>query len=306
MISKLNLFNVYLISRRISVKLAFLRNWIYVLEAVSFVICLVSMFFKEFKLALFILVIMSVLLLILIFEVIILFISSSLSKKNTEFKYLPGGSLSDWYEPTYNYNEKISWLDYVLGKLEDEGVRLESIRILSTSANKGKYEYEISKRYPKSKIIATDISIPKDHVGSSGNFTYLSEENNALNANSYLAKINIENVDLIWDIKGALWYSGKRKKLEILLNEYYNILDVEGVIIFDAYDYSREYFKNTLNSEAEGYRESSTYTRIKRKLEKSKWFNIHFDLDFIGDGEYKVAIMKKKEKRKNQTKEQGV
>lgn len=144
--------------------------------------------------------------------------------------------------------------------LEDEGLRLHSVRMSSPSANKGKYEYIVSIKYPKSIIVATDISIPKDHEGSSGNFTYLSEENNALRAKSYLAKIGFENVDLIWDIKGALWHSGKRKKLEGLLKEYYGVLNAEGVIVIDAYDFSQDYILNTLNSKAEGYRENSTFT----------------------------------------------
>lgn len=77
------------------------------MEIISFVICLVSFYIlHEFKLTFFMIIIMIVLFVLLINEGIFPFISSFLSKRYIEFKYLPGGSLSDWYEPTYSYNEK--------------------------------------------------------------------------------------------------------------------------------------------------------------------------------------------------------
>ncbi|MDT0123851.1 hypothetical protein Q9R46_14415 [Paenibacillus sp. RRE4] len=291
--SKINLFNIYVLSTKLQRNLASLRKWIISLEVILFLICVVSIFNQELNIEIHILKIMVWLVVPLLSEGAFLFISSVISKRYSGFKYLPGGSLSDWYEPTYIYNVKIRWLDSVLRQLEDEGVNLDSIELLSPSANKGKYEYEISKKYPKTKVVATDITIPIDHVVTSGNFRYLSEKNNALNARNYLKKIGITNVDLIFDIKGALWHSEKFKNLENILKEYYHILNAGGAVVFDAYDFSNEYIFR-LDPKIEGYRENSTFSKIKRKLKRSEWFHNHFDMILTGEGETKVAILRKK------------
>ncbi|WP_146615408.1 hypothetical protein [Paenibacillus pabuli] len=216
-----------------------------------------------------------------------------IGSKNTEFKYSSGGELSDWYEPTYLYNKNIDWLETVLKNLQTKGLSLQSNVILSPSANKGKYEYEISKKFPNSTVIATDIFVPNGHVTSENNFTYLSGNNNAIDARHYLKSNNIVKVDLIFDIKGALWHSGNDKNLKRILEEYYSILNKGGTIVFDAYDYSYKY-NFRMNPKSEGYRENSTLSKIEKMLNKSEWINKHFDIIPAGKGETKVAILRKK------------
>lgn len=214
-----------------------------------------------------------------------------LGRKQTQLKYSFGGELSDWYEPTYLYNKSIHWLDTILNNLQTKGVSFQKSIIFSPSANIGKYEYDISKRYPNSIVVATDITAPNDHLTTENNFTYLLGNNNAMDARNFLKGNNIDKVDIIFDIKGALWYSDN--DLERLLKEYYFILNKGGNIVFDAYGFSLKYLFR-MNPRIYGYRENSTFSKINKKLNKSEWVFKHFEIILAGKGETKIAILRKK------------
>lgn len=214
-----------------------------------------------------------------------------------KFSYSKYGNLENWYDKTFAYNQRKLWLNNVIHNLKDV-IQLANIKVaLSPSGNQGKYEYNIAREFSKTRFIVTDISIQPDHIPSSENYEYLSAINNAMHVKTYLTNIGISKVELIWDIKGAFWHNHRSWKLNKLLKSYLSILEDNGFIVFDAYD-EIEKDKIKINkrrnvSEWDSYIEDSTYTKIKKNLHRNKTFKENFNISIIGEGEAKMAVLKK-------------
>lgn len=228
----------------------------------------------------------------------IAYLRAQIARKHPGYSYAKGGTLVQWYDETYAYNTEINWLKRVLANLEAINIDLARVSILvSPSGNKGRYEFELSKDFPQSIFIVTDIEIPEDHINSSGNFHYLAEDNDAINIGRYLNDIAISTVDYIWDIKGALWHNYKGKHLDDMLRAFASVLKPSGCIIIDAYEVNN--FMVYINSlkkskNRKNYLEDSTFQKIKRALKKNSFFKDNFTLIIVGDDEVRMAILKKK------------
>ncbi|MDN4617636.1 hypothetical protein QCD85_05970 [Paenibacillus sp. PsM32] len=232
---------------------------------------------------------------IIIFCILSLLIENN--EKEIGYKYSQKGSLKNWYELTYKYNEKIKWLENIESLLKKNGVDLDKLNtIFSPSGCKGRYEKVLSKKYLKSRFIVTDIHIPEDHEISGDNYTFLADSNNAFCASTYLKQNNINNVDLIWDIKGAIWHHPEKNDLIELLSEYHEVLSRKGIILIDAYELSIwKKFLNYLFSTSNriiGYGEESSFLRIKSNINEE--IECMFDIYVIGKGLYRMAILSKR------------
>ncbi|WP_405169338.1 hypothetical protein [Paenibacillus sp. FSL H3-0286] len=222
---------------------------------------------------------------------------AALANKFSGISYTKGGTLFSWYNDTYVYNQKINWLQIVLYNISEINIDFSKKMLASPSGNKGWYEHEISKKFPESHIVVTDIKIPEDHIESSVNLQYLPQENDALNIREYLEEINISTVDYIWDIKGALWHNYKGKKLDIMLKAFSSVLKSSGGIIIDAYEVNNfKIYFNTLKKpkNRKSYLEDSTFQKIERPLKKNTFYKDNFTLIIVGDGDTRMAVLKKK------------
>lgn len=145
----------------------------------------------------------------------------------------------DWYMKTYN-SLGSEWL---YKTLTNKDLHLKpNFSLRSTSANIGLYEQQTYKKLIKTgyqpKFVVSDLLGDElDNTPTSeGGFTYIKE---SINANS----ISEKDVDVVLDIKGALWYcirneecTSRKERLIDLLNAYKQCLkDDDSVLIFDGY-----------------------------------------------------------------------
>ncbi|MBE7896216.1 hypothetical protein G7L40_20060 [Paenibacillus polymyxa] len=277
----------------LSKKIARLSNWIWSIIAVGLLFYLIGFFKLDLQLMGYSATVAVGMLVVKLIEWISGSIGLYLGTKHPELRYMQGADLNGWYDSTYDYNLKQNWLTKAVENLSVVGVNFSSKKIFSPSANKGKYEYKLSQQYPDSNIVATDICVPNEHIQTSDNIVYLTEPNDALKSAECLSKMGVQKVDLIWDIKGALWHTKDISKFNSLLETYLDILSDNGAVIIDAYDFSSKYILN-LKPKNKGYKENSTYTVIKKRLKKVSWFEEAFEVVLTGEGEAKMAVLFKK------------
>lgn len=241
-----------------------------------------------------------ILLLFMFYVMTLTWINEKIETKYPNIRYSPYGTLFKWYDRNYKYNQKKNWLSEVAINLLKLGIDLNlPLILISPSGNKGKYEKDLASKFPQSKFVVTDYEIPFNHEQSQNNFMYLNTENNALDIKEYLSEIGIDKVDVIWDIKGALWYSANPKvdknMLMNLLKAYYSVLSNNGSIVIDAYDYNPNKFPiNDLKRALRiGYLEASTFSKIKRRLLVNEEVSKLFEVKFQGEGLSKIVQLKK-------------
>lgn len=218
--------------------------------------------------------------------------------KNEKDPYHPEiGSKRTWYDLNYEFNKKIKWTERVDALLKLNGIHLsEKEVVLSPSGNKGKYEKDLSKKYPNTRFYTTDFSLISNHEPSEDNFIYLDQSNDAFDISTYTKQYNIKKIDVIWDIKGAIWYYPHNDDLTILLTEYYNVLSDNGIIVIDVYKFN--IFKNVLSELINSkktryyYHEESTYSRIRGNL-NNKILQM-FDIRLLEDGLCSIVVLSKK------------
>ncbi|ARR10762.1 hypothetical protein [Paenibacillus bovis] len=225
-------------------------------------------------------------------------------KKNEKDPYHPEiGSKRTWYDLNYEFNKKIKWTERVDALLKLSGIHLiEKEVVLSPSGNKGKYEKNLSKKYPNTTFYATDFSLLSNHETSEGNFIYLNQSNDAFHISAYTKQYDIKKIDVIWDIKGVIWYQAQNiDDLTALLTEYYSVLSDNGIIVIDAYKFN--IFKNVLSELINSkktryyYHEESTYSRIRDNLNDE--ILQMFDIRLLEDGLCSIAVLSKKPKASN-------
>lgn len=237
---------------------------------------------------------------LLALKMIIVSILLSMTMTDKSLEYKKGQKQEHWYDLTYEYNNANNWLDRVDSNLYTIGIDLNKLNtFVSPTGNKGKYEYQLSCKYPSTQFVVTDGEIPEDHTNSAANYKYIGSPNLAQNMKIYLNEIGISEADIIWDIKGCIWYSKRRRKLEEVLKKYYGVLSNDGFIVIDAYEISKNELKDNKkmkkrHNKCFGYIEKSTYIRIQKSLKRSKLANRLFDLTLVGEGIYRMAIFQKK------------
>ncbi|MNK43703.1 hypothetical protein D3C87_624160 [compost metagenome] len=235
---------------------------------------------------------------LLLIVYLVAFLISMAIEKDVKYKYAKGGSLYRWYDMIHKYNTKIKWLNKVIKNFK-EGYGLDFSEIetfVSPSGNKGRYEKELSSKFKNTQFIVTDLNIPEDHEESTDNYIYLSQNNNAFCIKEYLSNIGVFDVNVIWDIKGAIWYNSKGKDLESILKTYYDVLSSEGIILIDGYEGTRigavvNIFLRRFGLNV-GYPERSSFTQIRKNINST--ILSMYDIHKVGDGKYTMYVLKKK------------
>lgn len=188
--------------------------------------------------------------------------------------------LDTWYNLTRRFlgNE---WFVNMYRAIEKEKLvpNNKLITLVSPAANKGVYEkylYDHLKKQNKvEKFIIADIDQIDNNIeidkDDKLNFIYGRE---ALKIDDYITKVGIEKVDLIFDIKGSLWYSFRSDgDKEILLKKFHSVLNNDGIIIIDN---SKKRFLPFLIyylfGKVSWYVETSTGFLINRAMNRSKEF----------------------------------
>lgn len=162
--------------------------------------------------------------------------------ENKMSKYGKNDKLRNWYDSTYQLTGA-EWLKVGLKKIIEQYEHTEQgIYIRSVAANKGRYEKEVF-NYLKSEqlnieFLLSDLEAEEfdDKEDDMEGFKYIPSNMDAKNIDG--------QVDIILDIKGALWYANnitltkraleKKKELIELLNAYYRSLkNNDSLLVYD-------------------------------------------------------------------------
>lgn len=223
-------------------------------------------------------------------------------------KYGKGGELELWHDQTYKLMGEY-WMQEVFNILE---LWRSNIKIVNPSANKGLYDKGLAegflKRGMKAKFYLFDLEEVENHVEEfEGNYVslYYREKKNAFDIKSNLNELDVQLVDVIWDVKGCLWYS-KRKTIQALRN-YHDALLPGGCIIIDAMRIGKTEARfnkilGDVTGKYRGFAEVSTWKKIRKyiidqdvklKDEFDSMFEVSFyDLDH--DHKVRIACLKKR------------
>lgn len=195
-------------------------------------------------------------------------------KEAPKKKYEKDGDLSWWYNFTYN-NLGSNWLIEVLSVLKLP----KDFRLANLSANMGKYEkdaYIAIKKLGYNPVFYIGDCSKVDHESSFESFYYLDEAQNAID----VTLPNNEKMNVILDIKGALWHSindiNKLKDDEIthpyeLLKQYYGLLsNNDSYFVIDRYRIGFLQFVSNLLKKPFSFAESSSYSYFNYILRKNK------------------------------------
>lgn len=222
-------------------------------------------------------------------------------------KYVEGGILDNWSLQT----QKLMGTQFMVETFDRLDLYESDFTIVNGSANIGQYDYELAMEFERrrcsSEFYIFDKFLIKEHVDSfEGNhvqFTY-TEEKDAAEMLENLRSFNVEQVHVIWDIKGYLWHE-KENSIQAL-NSLHNVLVPGGYLLIDAMD--TKPFKSSLNKVFEhlfGYYrdfgEVSTYKKLQKYVlsdeELKKKFKTLFNVDVISlnsGKNVKIACLKKR------------
>lgn len=223
--------------------------------------------------------------------------------------YERGGRLGKWSRATSKYMSKIGWLNRISQNLISSGLLpvRDNLIIAAPTANAGNRENHLGEYIAaacnnKVTVFASDLARLKDHAPTSRSnsldFIY-TEGVDAKNLDRLLEDNGQSEVDVIWDIKGYLWYS---KNKEQTLKGYYDLLSPGGIIILEAHKNNLFLiFINDLFLQVFGkiisYVEDSTYFKITKIYQKSSALQELFDEILISDSDHTncdIAIYRKK------------
>jgi hypothetical protein len=192
-----------------------------------------------------------------------------------------------WYEKTKNLVGE-DWFIRVFKELKFDKTDLN---IISVSAYRAEYENVLYKYLVKGnknvKFDCCDISPKKFNSSNDGksSFIYNSKSIDAIDLKEHYK----DKYDIVFDIKGALWYSVFKNRFMDYLKVYKEILSEDGVIIIDSsrQKYSSVLINNIVFSYFKkliGIVESSTTNKLKslkmlrpdRYNEIKKYIDSHF------------------------------
>jgi hypothetical protein len=157
--------------------------------------------------------------------------------------YNSNGTLSRWYSGNLKVVKPSYVADWFNAFIPQHVGDKERLIIASPSANRGVHELSIFDGLRNTydvNFIASDLADIPDHVGSvnyeSSVFKYVPNRN-ALDLAAVLSENGVTSVDVIFDMKGALWHSSLHKKLKTkdVLDVYKSVLSENGVIVTDAF-----------------------------------------------------------------------
>lgn len=220
--------------------------------------------------------------------------------------------LYEWYDMTRRFLGN-DWFVHMYSAVEKENIIKKKSRLtfVSPAANKGVYEkflYDALKHRGMSvKFIIADIDKIENHavkdIKDENLRVFLGKE--ALKIGEYLAEAGETKADIIFDIKGSLWYSLRSDiDQKILFHKFYSVLDEDGLIIIDN---SKKRFLSFLIYYLFGrvswYVETSTGFLLNKKKKKDRKFKEYIESHFeqkelnfqneFGDS-FGIIILKKK------------
>lgn len=226
------------------------------------------------------------------------------SKKNFQ--------LEKWYDTTRRFLGN-DWFVHIYRAMKNENLvpQKSSLTFVSPAANKGVYEkflYDYLKQEGiPIKFAIADIDEIENHAVKN-----INDENlrffpgkEALRIGDYLLEIGETKTDVIFDIKGSLWYSFRSDIDQVkLLETFYSVLNDDGIIIIDN---SKKRFLSFciyyLFGYVSWYVETSTGFLLNNNKKKNKKFKAYMDshfeqkeLSFQNDFKdvFNVILLKKK------------
>lgn len=239
-------------------------------------------------------------------------LSARLLKESTKLSYEKFGKLSFWGRANRSLKRRWEWLPTVIHNISPLVKELSNnngIRLLSPSANSGLDELTISQNLSTTLNIfvtmqASDYAeMPSEKSVRTENYDF-----------KYIPKLHVKDikqhvtdpVQVIWDMKGCLWYSAvgfikknKEQRVKHTLQLYYELLDIGGIVIID--DAERKAIRQIINELLIlyipwifYYGENSTYKLIGKQLEKDKEIEEMFHIDHVGTGRYRIVVLRKK------------
>lgn len=244
-----------------------------------------------------------------LFEIYILFgVDSSKSS------YSDNGRHALWYNYTLKLM-KTKWIIEAFNKMNEKGLfsTFSNLIFVSPSANKGVYEkvlYNHLKETKSIRFLISDIGKISNHEQSEecgeSSYTYV-ESRDALSISTLLSEFKLSRCNVIWDFKGALWYSMKGKdiantqELIELLEAYKSCLDEKGILVID--DVRVKFINLRVNINLffgikTGFMERSTYSKLRDFIESSatnevkEYIKSNFnEYRFESDSNKKIAIV---------------
>lgn len=155
------------------------------------------------------------------------------SKKNFQ--------LDKWYHMTRRFLGN-DWFLHMYSAIEKGNLvpKKSALTFVSPAANKGIYEKflydDLKQKGISIKFVIADIDEIQNHAVKDINDENLRffQEKEALKIEEYLLEAGEAKADMIFDIKGSIWYS-LRSDIEqnILFEKFYKVLSDDGLIIID-------------------------------------------------------------------------
>ncbi|MGX4584513.1 hypothetical protein [Paenibacillus chitinolyticus] len=173
------------------------------------------------------------------------------------------------------------------------------------AANRGTYEKKLARNISevlKLKVTAivsdlADVHDTEDNYEDANvRYVYFKRRNgNELRKTLNMASVCV--VDIIRDIKGYMWHNVKQA--ERIFNEYGELLNKGGIIVFEAYPQkgvTSNIFIYRIFDKIIGYTENSTYTNIKSIYKNNNKIQRLFEEILIKDPDnsvYDLVVYKK-------------
>lgn len=203
------------------------------------------------------------------------------SKKNFQ--------LDKWYDMTRRFLGN-DWFVHMYRAIEKGNLvpKKSALTFVSPAANKGIYEKflfdDLKQKGVSIKFIIADIDEIQNHAVKDINDENLRffRGKEALKIEEYLLEAGETKADVIFDIKGSIWYS-LRSDVEqnILFEKFYKVLSDDGLIIIDN---SKKSFLSFciyyLFGHVSWYVETSTGFLLNKSKKKNSKFKAYIDSHF--------------------------
>lgn len=203
------------------------------------------------------------------------------SKKNFQ--------LEKWYDMTRRFLGN-DWFVHMYSAIEKGNLvpKKSALTFVSPAANKGIYEKflydDLKQKGISIKFVIADIDKIQNHAVKGINDENLRffEGKEALKIEEYLLEAGEAKADVIFDIKGSIWYS-LRSDIEknILFEKFYRVLSDDGLIIIDN---SKKSFLSFciyyLFGHVSWHVETSTGFLLNRNKKRNSKFKAYIDSHF--------------------------
>ncbi|WP_160686539.1 hypothetical protein [Clostridium sp. C2-6-12] len=203
------------------------------------------------------------------------------SKKNFQ--------LDKWYDMTRRFLGN-DWFVHMYGAIEkgDFVPKKSALTFVSPAANKGIYEKflydDLKQKGISIKFIIADIDEIQNHAvkGTNDENLRFFEGKEALKIEEYLLEAGETKADVIFDIKGSIWYSLRSdNEQNILFEKFYRVLSDDGLIIIDN---SKKSFLSFciyyLFGHVSWHVETSTGFLLNRNKKRNSKFKAYIDSHF--------------------------